>query len=318
MAKERDEAGDQALEQAGSWKRLARLFAYTRPHPGRLVFAIAALFIAAGLGLAYPRFFGEAIDAAFTDRNLGELDRTASILVVIFAGQSLFVFIRHYLMSWLGERVVADLRIEVFEHLLRLPQSYFHRHRTGELLSRLSDDVTRLQDVVGQDLSMALRNIVTLIGGIGILFWLNPLLTGAMLAVVPPLVVGASLWGRIIRRLSRAAHDALAGASGGLQEGLAGVETVQAFTREEFELNRYRDAIGGAFDLLVKRIRARSWFMSVSSFLAFSTIAGIFWLGGRSVVRGEITAGELNQFFFYTMFVAGAVASLAGLVGSYQ
>ncbi len=228
------------------------------------------------------------------------------------------VFARHYLMSWVGERVVADLRLEVHRHLLTMTQRYFHQNRTGELLSRQSDDATRLQSVIGQDLSLALRNLLTLIGGIVMLLVVSPRLTGMVLLVVPALVISANLWGRVIRRLARQAQDQLAKASGQLSESLAAVDTVQSFTREQHEASRYGGAIERAFALFVKQIRARSWFMSVSSFLAFGAIAGIFWLGGHMVIEQKIAPDELGKFFMYTLAVAGAVGSLAGVVGSYN
>jgi ABC transporter fused permease/ATP-binding protein len=316
MAQDRREDPPEA--RVGGLRRFRRLFGYARPYAGRLAVALVALVIAAGLGLVYPKVFGWAIDASITERDLARLDETAILLVVIFALQSVFMFVRHYWMSWLGERVVADLRVEIYRKIVAMPQAWFHRTRTGELLSRLADDVTRLQDVVGEDLSVALRNLLTLVGGIAILFWLNPMLTSVMLAVVPPLVVVSSVWGRVIRRISREAQDELAQATGGLQEGLAAVETVQAFTREEHEIGRYRSAVERTFVLFVRRILARSWFIAISSFLAFATIAGIFWLGGRMVAQGEITAGQLAEFFFFTMAVAAAVGSLAGLYGRFN
>jgi ABC transporter fused permease/ATP-binding protein len=320
MAAEDDntEDDDRAPERVRVWPRLKRLWSYATPYWGRLLVALTALLVAGALGLAYPKVFGWAIDASFTHGDIEQLDETALLLVAIFLAQAIFVFFRHYLMSWLGERVVADIRVEVFRKLVTMPQSYFHRTRTGELLSRLGDDVTRLQDVVGQDLSIALRNGLTLVGGIIILFWLNPVLTGIMLAVVPPLVIASSIWGRIIRKISKDAQDELAQATGGLQESIVAVETVQAFTREDYEVERYGGAIERTFKLFVKRILARSWFFSISTFLAFATIAGIFWLGGRMVASGEITAGQLAEFFFYTMAVAAAVGSLAGLYGGFN
>jgi ABC transporter fused permease/ATP-binding protein len=311
--------GDASTLEGGTFlRRLLRLYGYARRYTVRLSIALTALFAASALGLVFPKFFGVAIDAAFTEGNLGELNQTALTLVAIFAAQAVFVFIRHWLMSWVGERVVADLRLDLQRHLVALPQSFFHRTRTGEILSRLSDDVSRLQQVVGEDLSIFLRNVLTLIGGIAILFWINPTLTAVMLAVVPPLVVAASVWGRRVQKLSKAAQQKLAEAAGTLQEGLGAIETVQAFTREDHEAARYGKSIDEAFGFFVKLISARSWFMAVATFLAFSTIAGIFWLGGRMVVSGAITPGQLAEFFFYTMAVAGAVGALSGLYGSYQ
>ncbi len=306
------------VDEQKPWRRLVRLFRYTGAYKGRLAVAIAALVVGAGLGLVYPWYFGELLGDAFAEQDSASLNRNTLILLSVFAAGSLFVFIRHYLMSWVGERVVADLRREVHRHLLTMTQRYFHANRTGELLSRQSDDATRLQSVIGQDLSLALRNLLTLFGGIAMLLVVSPKLTGTVLLVVPPLVISANLWGRVIRRLARQAQDQLAKASGQLQESLSAVDTVQSFTREDHEATRYGGAIERAFGLFVKQIRARSWFMSVSSFLAFGAIAGIFWLGGHMVIEEKIAPDELGKFFMYTLAVAGAVGSLAGVIGSYN
>jgi ABC transporter fused permease/ATP-binding protein len=307
-----------SIDKEKPWRRLVRLFRYTGPYKGRLGIALGALLVGAALGLVYPWYFGQLLGDAFAEQDAASLNRNTLVLVVVFAVGSVFVFIRHYLMSWVGERVVADLRREVHRHLLTMTQRYFHDNRTGELLSRQSDDATRLQAVIGQDLSLALRNILTLIGGIVMLMIVSPRLTLAMLSVVPPLIIAANLWGRVIRRLARQAQDELAQASGQLQESLSAVDTVQSYTREQFEAERYGSGIERAFALFVKQISARSWFMSVSSFLAFGAIAGIFWLGGHMVIDGRIQPAELGKFFMYTLAVAGAVGSLAGVFGSYN
>ncbi|MBZ5711051.1 ABC transporter ATP-binding protein [Nannocystis pusilla] len=306
-------------------ERLRRVFSYTRPYTGRLIAALVCLVIASGLGLVYPYYFGALAEAAFTNASTAdteaayrELGDSTVLLLAVFLAQAVFVFFRHYLMTWLGERVVADLRVALYRHLARMPQSFFHRTRTGELLSRLSDDVTRLQSTVGQDLSIFLRNVLTLVGGIAVLFWMNWKLTAAMLAVVPALMIAANYWSVIIRELSRKAQDQLATASGALQEGLAAIETVQAFTREDHEVGRYGGAIESTFVLFIKRAIARSWFAAVMSFFAFAAIAGLFWLGGSMVIEGEITAAELTSFIFYTLMVAGAVGGLAELLGGLQ
>jgi ABC transporter fused permease/ATP-binding protein len=257
--------------------------------------------------------FGRVVDAAFTAADSTGLDEMALLLLGLFAVQAGFVWLRHYWMSWLGERVVADLRLELQRHLLRMDLDFFHRHRTGELLSRLADDVSRLQDLVGQDLSMLLRNVLALVGGVGMLFWIDRQLALTMLLVVPPIVLAAAAWGRTIRRLSRESQGKLAGASGTLGEGLGAIDTVQAFTREEHEASRYRDAVEGAFHFMEQRVRARSSFMAGTSFLAMATLAGIFWLGAHRVVAGELTAGTLASFFFYTMAVGAAVGALAAV-----
>jgi len=308
----------ESIDHMSPLTRLRRTFRYVRPYRARLVVALVCLAVGSGLGLVYPSFFGDVIDAAFTNKDLTELDQSTLLLVGIFALQAVFVFFRHYLMTWIGLRVVVDLRVEVYRHLVHMSQAFFHERRTGELLSRMGDDVGQLQNTVSQDLSMALRNVVTLVGGVAILLWTNPYLTAVMLAVVPPLSLMTMWLGRKIRGLARHAQDRLAQASGELQEGLAGIETVQAFTREQHETARYREAILDAFAMFVQRTIARAWFMSGSSFLAFSTLAGIFWQGGRMVAAGEITAGDLTEFMLYTMLVAGAVASMSGVWSSFQ
>src|SRR5690606_10327434 len=201
-AEQRTAEREQSEEHAGvdrqkPWRRLLRLFRYAGVYRGRLTIAIGALVIGAGLGLVYPWYFGELLGDAFSEQDSDSLNRNTLILVSTFAVGSLFVFIRHYLMSWVGERVVADLRREVHRHLLTMTQRYFHQNRTGELLSRQSDDATRLQSVIGQDLSLALRNLMTLFGGIAMLLVVSPKLTGTVLLVVPALVISANLWGRV-------------------------------------------------------------------------------------------------------------------------
>jgi len=276
------------------------------------------LAVGSGLGLIYPLYFGEIIDAAFTRHDLVALNRNTATLVVIFAVQAVFVFFRHYLFSWVGERVVADLRVALYRHLVGLSQAYFHRKRSGELLSRLAEDVSKIHGTVSTDLSMAARNVVTLVGGVAILFWSNVYLTSVMLAVVPPLVLATVFFGRRIRTLARRAQDKLAEANGNLQEGLAGIETVQAFTREDYEVARYSGGVARAFDLFIRKVLASSWFMSSSSFFAFTAIAGIFWLGGTMVAQERISAGELTEFMLYTMLVAGAVGNTAGIWANLQ
>jgi ABC transporter fused permease/ATP-binding protein len=321
-AKKDEPAPEQRIQPV---ERLRRVFSYTRPYAGRLAAALGCLVVGAALGLMPPYYAGKLAEAAFTNAAASDklaayqdLSDNAGILMVVILSSSVFVFFRHYLMTWLGERVVADLRIELFRHLSTMPQSYFHQTRTGELLSRLADDVTRLQSTVGQDLSIFLRNVLTLIGGVAVLFWMSWKLTATMLAVVPALMIAANYWSRIIRELSRKAQDELARASGTLQEALGAIETVQAFTREDFEVGRYRGSMDATFVLFIKRALARSWFAAVVSFLAFAAFAGLFWFGGSMVIEGEISAADLTSFLFYTIMVAGSVASLAELLGGLQ
>lgn len=293
--------------------RVRRLLGYAWPYRARLLVALVCLAIGSGLGLLYPAYFGDVIDAAFKDKDVTALSQHSLTLVAIFAIQAVFVFFRHYMVSWVGERVVADLRVQLYRHLVTLSQTYFHEKRTGELLSRLAEDVGKVHGTVSSDVSMAARNALTLIGGISILLYTNLQLTLVMLAVVPPLAIATVFFGRKIRLLARKAQDELAQANAELGEGIAGIETVQAFTREDFEVKRYGQSVSRSFDLFIRRVLAGAWFMSLSSFLAFSAIAGIFFLGGRMVATDAISPGDLTEFMLYTMMVAGSVGAVAGI-----
>jgi ABC-type multidrug transport system fused ATPase/permease subunit len=307
---------NESKRSGSSLRQLRRLLGEARPYAGRLAVAGVCLCVAGAIGLVYPFYFGQVIDAAFTEKDLPSLDASAIFLVALFAVQGVFAFLRQYLLMWVGERTVANLRVKIFRHFVTLPQAYFLRTRTGELLSRLSDDVGRLQMVVSVDLSVALRATISLVGAVTIVLATNPKLAALMLAVVPPLAIFTRVWGRSIRRLSRRAQDALARAAGGLQESVAAMETVQAFTREEHETARYGADIEASFDLFARRALVRALYFSISGFVAFAGIAAIFWLGGRMVAAGEIGPGDLTQFLLYTMMIGTAVASFAGLVGS--
>ncbi|MGH1346546.1 MAG: ABC transporter ATP-binding protein [Nannocystales bacterium] len=307
------ESATETVDKMPVGSRVRRLLGYAWPYRVRLLVALVCLMIGSGLGLLYPAYFGDVIDAAFKDKDVTALSQHSLTLVAIFAIQAVFVFFRHYMVSWVGERVVADLRVQLYRHLVTLSQTYFHEKRTGELLSRLAEDVGKVHGTVSSDVSMAARNALTLVGGISILLYTNLQLTLVMLAVVPPLAIATVFFGRKIRLLARKAQDELAQANAELGEGIAGIETVQAFTREDFEVERYGQSVARSFELFIKRVLAGAWFMSLSSFLAFSAIAGIFFLGGRMVATDAISPGDLTEFMLYTMMVAGSVGAVAGI-----
>jgi ABC-type multidrug transport system fused ATPase/permease subunit len=241
-------------------KRLAvlwRIAALVRPHRARLAVAVATLLVASGLSLVYPAAARFAVDAGLSEQSADDLDRVVMLLCVVFVVHAVLVWIRHYSMSWLGERVVADLRALVFERVLRLPLAWFHERRTGELVGRLASDVTVVEGVVGSELSLALRNAVQLIGGLALLLYTNVTLTLLMLAVIPPIVVGTMIFGRAIRRMSKRVQDGLATVSGHVQEAVGAIQTVQAFVRERHEAARYRAGVEDAFQRSLSLVRWR-------------------------------------------------------------
>jgi len=299
-------------------RRLTSVVSLVRPYAGRFVLATIFLVLGSGIGLVYPKAVQWAVDRGLADGNLALLDQVALALVVAFLAQSIFTWLRHYHMSWLGERAVADLRRRVIEHLVRLPPAWFHERRTGELVGRVAGDVTILEGVVGSELSMALRNLVQLVGGVALLAFTDPWLTLAMLAVVPPLTIGMMLFGRRIRAMSKGLQDAAADANGRVQEVLAAITTVQAFRREAAESSRYGAAVEHVFSRALRLARWRATFMATSSLGGFLAIGIVLWLGGRRVAAGELTGGALTAFLLYTTIVAVALASLTSLWGSLQ
>ena len=297
---------------------LLQLLALTKPYQVRFWWASISLLISGVLGLVYPWAARDAVDKALAHQSMTDLNKLATLLVVVALIQAVFVWVRHYEMSWLGERVVADLRVRVFTRLLELPPSWFHSRHTGEIMSRLSSDVTVIDGLVGTELSLALRHSLTLIGGVGMLFWSNWKLTLYMLGVVPPLMVFVVLFGRRVRLMSRAVQDRHAATSTRVEEVVSAMQTVQSFVREPTERQTYEDNIGAAFGASLHLIRWRATMFSVVMLAVSIAMAVILWIGGSAVVRGELTGGELTSFLLYTVMVAASVGALASLSGALQ
>ena len=312
-AREKSERGDR--------RRLAvlwRLMPLLRPHKARFVLALATLFAASGISLVYPWAAKQAVDLGMSQATTHQLDDIVLILVAVFAVNAVLVWFRHYSMSWLGERVVADLRGMVFDRILTLPIAWFHERRSGELVGRLASDVTVVEGVVGTELSMALRNSIQMLGALVMLFVIDVKLTLLMLGIVPPIVFTTIYFGKRIRKMTRAVQDELASVSGQVQESIGAIATVQSFVREKHEARRYRTGVERAFDKTLALVRWRSWFFSSAMTAGYIGIAAVVWLGGRALVRGELSPGDMTSFFLYTFFVAGALGELAGLWGALQ
>jgi ABC transporter fused permease/ATP-binding protein len=298
--------------------RLARLGEVLRPHKGRFALATAALFAGSGIGLLYPQAVRYAIDNGVSEGSSGLLDQIVLGLLALFVLHAGLTFVRHYHMSWLGQRAVAELRRRVFGRLLTLEPGWFHTRSTGELVGRLASDVAVVEGVVGTEISIALRNLLQLVGGIALLFFENAKLTGVMLLVVPPLAVGVVFIGRRIRARSRSVQDRLAEASARVQEAIGAIETVQAFGREDDEAARYAGGVEAAFEAARRLAVWRGMFMSAATFAGFAAIALILWVGGREVSSGAMSGGDLAAFMLYTTLVAVALGSIANLWSSLQ
>ncbi len=297
---------------------LRRLLPLVRPHKPRLLFAIFCLFAASGTMLIYPWAARYAVDVGMGATSSDDLDLLVIGLIVVFAVNAVFVWLRHYSLSWLGERVVVDLRALVFDRILTLPLGWFHERRSGELVGRLASDVTIISGVVSSDLSVALRNGAQVIGALVLLFVIDLQLTLLVLAIVPVTVIVTISFGRKIRKMTRGIQDQLAHVSGQVQESLGAIGTVQSFTRESYEAKRYRDGVEHSFGQTIEMVRLRSWFFALTMTAGYIGIALVVWLGGRRVIDKELSPGDLTSFFLYTFIVAGAFADLAGLWGSLQ
>ena len=297
---------------------LARLYPLLIPHRARFVLAVVSLFGASGITLIYPWAAKYAVNVGMKAETSDKLDLIVLGLIGVMVVNAVFVWLRHYSMSWLGERVVADLRGLVFDRILTLPMAWFHERRSGELVGRLASDVTVVEGIVSSELSMALRNTVQMTGALVLLFLIDVKLTLLMLAIVPPIMVTTIFFGRKIRRMSRAVQDELAKVSGQVQESIGAISTVQAFVREGYEARRYRSGVAHAFDRSLDMIRARSWFFSSAMTAGYVGVAAVIWLGGRALINHELEAGDLAAFFLYTFIIAGALGDLAQLWGSLQ
>jgi ATP-binding cassette, subfamily B, bacterial MsbA len=298
--------------------QLKRLFGLVKPYRSRL--ALALVFIAAGsvLGLAGPYTLQFLVDAVFIEGSAQMLNQIALILIAIFIAQSFTYFIRGYLLAFIGERVMADLRLRLFNHLHTLSLSFYNERRTGELVSRLTNDVAAVRSVVTSDISTALSQLLTFIGALILILITNWRLTLFMFALVPLVMLFAIIYGRRLRSLSRSVQDQLANATTVIEESIAGVRVVQSFSREPYEMGRFRESIERTVSLAMRRIRLSASFGPLISFLGFSVVVSIFWYGGRQVLAGELTAGQLVMFLILTMTIAGSIGQFSGLYTSLQ
>ncbi len=297
----------------GGMEQFRRLFAFVKPYRGRLVIALVAIAVGSLLGLAGPYTLQFLIDAVFGQSDANLLNQITVVLLIIFGSQSVFYFIRGYLLQFVGERVMADLRLKLFAHLQSLSLSFFNERRTGELVSRLTNDVSTVRSVVTSDISTALSQALTFVGALILIVITDWRLTLFMFALIPIVMLIGIVFGRRLRKLSGAVQDQLAGATTVLEESIGGVRVVQSFAREDYEIGRFRSAIETTFKLAMNRIRLSATFGPLVSFLGFAAVVSIFWFGGHEVLAGRLTAGQLFMFLILTMTIAGSIASFSGL-----
>ena len=292
---------------------LSRVLALARPELPTLAAASLVLLFTAGLNLMYPQLIRLIVDDVQGGGGAKAVHTWSGLLVVLFALGAGATALRAWLFTLAGERIVLRLRQRLFESLVRQEIAFFDARRVGELTNRLAADATVVQNTASVNLSMLLRYVFTALGSVGVLFWTSWRLTLVMLALVPVTVVGALVYGRVARRLSREVQDAQARATAVADETLAGIRTVRAFARENEEIRRYGAEAEQSFTLARRRARFSAIFGGVAGFAGYGAISGVLWYGGLLLVEGRLTLGTLTAFLLYTFALAFAIAALGEL-----
>ena len=297
---------------------LTFLWRYAAPYRRQMIAAGGALLLAAGCFLVVGQGLKRVIDQGFVQANPAALNQALLALLAVIVVMAAATYTRFFFVSWLGERVIADIRREVFDHVLRLSPGFFESTRTGELISRLTADTTLLETVMGTSVSMALRNVVLGIGSLVMLFLTSWKLTLLVLLGVPLVVAPILLFGRKVRKLSRASQDRVADLGAHIDETLHEIRVVQAYVHEDADRRLFGARIEETFGTAVRRIRSRAALIAAVIVLVFAGVAAILWVGGHDVLTGRITAGELSAFVFYAMMVASAAGAISEVIGDLQ
>ena len=298
--------------------RLVRLWPRVRPYRRMLAGATAALILSGALGLAFPMIVRYLLDAAFVRHDRAMLDRIALGLVALFSVQAVLNYVQAYLLSATGEQAVAGLRRELFARLLEMPPGFFAERRTGELTSRLTVDIGLLQGVLSHQISEISRQVLSLVGGLVLLTYLQPRLALTALGVAPVVVGTAMFFGRRLRRMTTGVQDRVAEATAVAEEAFSQIRTVQSFVQEPAERSRYGERIAASVRTALQRAQVRGVFFGMLTFSTFAGIVFVLWQGGVLVLEGELTAGSLVSFLLYTVSIAASIGALASSFSSYQ
>jgi ATP-binding cassette subfamily B protein len=299
-------------------RKLTDLLVFIKPYRWRVVGGTLALLVTASTVLALGSGMRYLVDRGFGLGDPHILDQTVAALFAVTVVMAVATYARFYFVTWVGERVVADIRKAVFDHIVSLSPGFFEITRTGEVVSRLTTDTTLLQTVVGSSASIALRNTIMMVGATVMLFITSPKLTGLVFLVVPFVVAPIIIYGRKVRVLSRLSQDKIAEVSADANESLYGIRTVQAFAHENEERKRFGSRVEESFDAATDRVRARALLTGLVIFLVFGAISIVLWIGGADVLAGSISAGQLSAFVFYAIVVAGSLGAITEVVGDLQ
>ena len=296
---------------------MAQLWPFVKPYRVMVVMALVALTFTAMISLVMPLAARQVVDN-FDVAESGLLDRYFGFAFVVVALLAVGTALRYYLVSRLGERIVADIRVAVFDRMIGMSPAFFEKVMTGEVLSRITTDTTLILSVIGSSVSVALRNVLILFGGIGLMLWTSVKMTGLVLWPIPVILIPIVLLGRRVRTLSRENQDWIAASSGDASEQLLSAQTIQAFTHEDLSRKKFADVTEKSFVVAKRRIETRAIMTAIVIFIAFSAVVGFLWMGAADVRSGTLSMGELVQFMIYTIMVAGALGALTEIWGELQ
>ena len=299
-------------------RQLARILGFLAPYRRQVVIAMVALVVAAACVLVLGQGLRRVIDRGFSSGDAASLDAALVALLAVIVLMAIATYTRFYFVSWIGERVSADIRRAVFSHLLDLSPGFFEVTRTGEVISRLTNDTSLLEVVIGSSASFALRNTLIMTGSLVMLVVTSPRLAALVVLGVPLVIAPILLYGRRVRKLSRASQDRVAEVSSYIDETLHEIRTVQSYGHEAEDRVRFGERVEQAFATATARIRQRALLIALVMLLAFGAVGVILWIGGHDVLSGRISAGELSAFVFYAVLVAGAAGAVSEVIGDLQ
>ncbi len=314
----RRSAGQEADRTPNAPVNWRRLLGYLRPYVLRLALAIVMLAFYSAIGLFFPMVIGQLLQSVFQHKDLGQLNTITAALIGLFFLQAAASFIQSYNLSYIGERIVLDLRASLYRHLQGLSLDFYANRRVGEIVSRISNDVTQVRAVLTSNITQLLSQAISLIGSVVIIFLLDPRLTLFILVLAPLLAAIAIIFGRSFQGLSTKVQDELANATVAVEESLQGIRIVKSFTREDYEVGRYTGALQRTFRAAMRLVVFRSAFGSLMAFLGFGAIAAILWFGGREVVEGRLDPAQITVFLIYGITIAANLGGLASLYGQFR
>ncbi len=291
---------------------------FIRPYRRQALLALLALVVTAAITLSMGQGIRLLVDQGFMTRSAHQLNQTIGLFLLLVVALAIGTFSRFYLVSWIGERCVADIRRAVFDHLIGLHPGFFEDNRSSEIQSRLTADTTLLQSVIGSSLSMFLRNALMVVGGVVLLFVTNLKLTSIVVVALPLVLAPILLFGRRVRSLSRQSQDRVADVGSYVAETLGQIKTVQAYNHQAHDRALFAGTVEAAFDVARRRIAQRAWLITLVIVLVLGAVGAMLWVGGMDVIAGRISGGELAAFVFYSLIVGSAFGTLSEVIGELQ